>query len=205
MQTVQTAAPAAPGPAAGAGGVLVVVAGLPGSGKTTLLRRLLAAEAPGTAGFDSEQVAELLTGRLRAAGLRAPYRLLRPWVHLLHRRRVLQGIAGPDPVVVLTDPWTGPRWPRLVLRAARRAGRTVHLVLVDTSRQLAEDGQTARGRRVPARAMRRHSARWERLLRSGLRAGGAGAVDRVLVVDRRRAGELELADLLAPQPPEHLR
>ncbi|MGY1633201.1 AAA family ATPase [Geodermatophilus sp. SYSU D01186] len=164
--------------------LLVVVGGLPGSGKTTLLRRLLAVEAPGVVGLDSERV----PGGARP---RVPYRLRRPWVHGRHRWRVLRSVGGPAPVVVLTDPWTRPRWRGLVLRAARRAGRQVRLVLLDVSPELAARGQVARGRRVPARSMRRHAARW-----AALRATAGPDPAPALVVDRERAGRLTLAELL---------
>jgi hypothetical protein len=173
-------------------GVLVVVGGLPGSGKTTLLRRLMAERVPGVVGLDSEDVA----ARVQAAGVRVPYRLLRPLVHAWHRVRVLRVVAGPAPVVVLTDPWTRPWWRAAVLRAARRAGRSVRLVLLDTSRELAESGQTARGRAIPARSMRRHAGRWGDLLQAVSGPGGGAGLDSVTVVDRLRADRLTLADVL---------
>lgn len=182
--------PQPPSVPAGSGGVLVVIGGLPGSGKTTLLRRLLAGRPPGMAAFDSEQVAE----RLRATGIALPYRLLRPAVHLWHRVRVLRGIGGPAPVVLLTDPWTRPLWRAAVLHAARHAGRSVRLVLLDEPPESARAGQTARGRTIPDRELRRHAERWTRLLRSVERTGGAAGA---LLVDRRRAGRLTLADVLA--------
>ncbi|GAB7192059.1 hypothetical protein NUM3379_27680 [Kineococcus sp. NUM-3379] len=173
--------------------VLVVVAGLPGSGKTTLLRRLSARGAPGVRFLDAEQV----SARLRTAGLHVPYRWLRPLVHGVHRWRVLREVAAGTPVVVLTDPWTGSRWPSLVRTAARRAGRAVHVVLLDTSPELAGSGQVARGRTVPPRRMRRHAERWRRLVRE---PGPAGA-DRVVVVDREGAQRLTLEAVLAPPCP----
>lgn len=169
--------------------VLVVIGGLPGSGKTTLLRRLLAKGAPGMVGFDSEQITE----RLRAARIALPYRLLRPAVHLCHRFRVLRGIGGPAPVVVLTDPWTRAIWRSVVLRAARRAGRPVRLVLLDEPLESAAAGQAARGRTIPDRELRRHAERWARLLRTVEGAGGAAVV---LLIDRRRAGRLTVADVM---------
>jgi predicted kinase len=169
--------------------VLVVVGGLPGSGKTTLLRRLMAEEQPGVVGLDSEDVA----ARLHDAGLRLPYRLVRPLVHGWHRVRVLWVLAGPAPVVVLTDPWTRPWWRAVVLRAARWTGRSVRLVLVDASRELAESGQTARGRGIPARSMHRHATRWDELLRDVGSGTGPAAVT---VVDRLRADWLTVADVL---------
>ena len=181
-----------PDHAAGSGAVLVVIGGLPGAGKTTLLRRLLAQEQPGVAGFDSEQV----TTRLRDAGVRVPYRLLRPVVHFRHRWRVLRGIGGAVPVVVLTDPWTRAAWRAVVLRAARRAGRSVRLVLIDAPPKLARSGQTARGRTISARRMRRHTLRWARLLQTGASRDGVGGVVSAVVVDRDEAGRLTLAEIL---------
>lgn len=170
--------------------VLVVIAGLPGSGKTTLLRRLLADGVPGVTGFDSEQV----TDRMRAARIGVPYRLLRPFVHSWHRWRVVRGIHGPAPVVLLTDPFTSAVWRAIVLRAARRTGRPVRLVLLDVPPDVARAGQAARGRTISARALRRHAERWTRLLRSVERTGGAAGA---LLVDRRGAGRLTMADVLA--------
>jgi hypothetical protein len=175
-------------PADGDGRVLVVIAGLPGSGKTTLLRRLLGPGVPGVVASDSEQVAAGLPNPLRL-----PYRLRRPEVHLRHRVRLLRGLRGEAPVVVLTDPWTSRAWRTAVRSAAGRAGRSVRLVLLDVPREVAESGQAARGRRIPARRMRRHAARWARLLADP----GAGEVRRV---DREEAGRLTVAEVLYRPP-----
>jgi predicted kinase len=187
------AAPTSPGrlPAHGPG-VLVVLAGLPGSGKTTLLRRLSAGAPHGVTGLDSEQVAD----RLRSAGVGVPYRLLRPWVHLAHRWRVLRQVGGAAPVVVLTDPWTSSAWRAAVLGAARRAGRTVRVVLIDVSPEVALRGQLERGRRISARRMRRHAARWEDLRRTLGHSGTGPAGEAVTVVDRARATGLSLTEVL---------
>jgi predicted kinase len=174
------------------GGVLVVVGGLPGSGKTTLLRRLVAERDPGVVGLDSEDVA----ARLQAVAPPVPYRVVRPLVHAWHRVRVLRVLAGPAPVVVLTDPWTRPWWRAAVLSAARRGGRSVRLVLLDASRELAESGQTARGRAIPARSMHRHATRWRTLLQSVAGPDGGAGTAAVTVVDRPRADRLTLADVL---------
>ena len=164
--------------------VLVVIGGLPGSGKTTLLRRLLAEQVPGVTGLDSEFVAE----EFRRAGPGLPYRFLRPWVHVVHRWRVLRTVCGGGPVVVLTDPWTSDRWRAAVLRSAAAAGRRVRLVHLDAGPELAAAGQSARGRVLSARAMRRH-------LERSSRAEAAPERD-VLVVDRRGSDVLTLAEIL---------
>jgi predicted kinase len=170
--------------------VLVVIGGLPGSGKTTLLRRLLAEAVPGVTGHDSEFVAE----RFRRAGIGLPYRYLRPWVHVLHRWQALRGIRRREPVVLLTDPWTSDRWRSAVLRAAAAAGRSVRVVRLDAPPELAAGGQAARGRALSPRAMRRHV---ERARRGTTTPRAAPA----LVVDRRRADRLALADVIGRDRP----
>jgi hypothetical protein len=72
----------------------------------------------------------------------------------------------------------------------------VRLVLIDASPELAAAGQAARGRRIPGRAMERHTARWRGLLGSLARGEGTAGVDQAVVVDRDRAGRLTRAELL---------
>ncbi|WP_369256800.1 AAA family ATPase [Geodermatophilus amargosae] len=192
-----TATPPAPDPvlAAAPPGTpargLVVVGGLPGSGKTTMVRRLLGAGVPGVTSVDSEQVAAGWR-----TGSRVPYRLMRPLVHARHRLRVLRALAGPAPVVVLADPWTSRWWRPVVQAAARLAGRTVRLVLLDVSAGDAADGQRIRGRRIPEGRMRRHAARWDRYLAAGPLPGDT------LVLDRPGAARLSLGELLGAAPEE---
>ncbi|MGY1717515.1 AAA family ATPase [Blastococcus sp. SYSU DS0552] len=175
---------------------LIVVAGLPGSGKTTLLRRLLAHDGGGAlTALDSEDVA----ARIRGTDIGVPYRLLRPWVHLVHRWGVLRHVAGGSPVVVLTDPWTSPGWRAAVLGAARSAGRSVRLVLLDVPSELAQEGQRARGRTLPDARMRRHERRWRRYL-AGLGDAPAEAGD-AIVVDRRAAARLTWDAVLGRSTP----
>ena len=181
--------PGAPGAAAD-GPALVVIGGLPGSGKTTLLRQVLDREVPGVTGVDSEHVAE------RLAGAGVPYRLLRPLVHAVHRVAVLRALAGPDPVVVLTDPWTSTAWRAVVLRAAHRAGRAVRVVLLDTTPEEAAAGQRERGRAISSRRMHGHATRWTRLQQARAEAAGPEGPDDVLVVDREEARRLTLDDVL---------
>ena len=168
------------------GPALVGIGGLPGSGKTTLLRRLLAEGVAGVGGLDSEFVAE----EFRRAGIGLPYRFLRPMVHVVHRWRVLRAVRGGGPVVVLTDPWTSDRWRSTVLRAAAVTGRRVRLVLLDAGPELAAEGQSARGRTLSERAMRRHVERSAR----------APSEPDALVVDRRRAASLTVAEVLGRSP-----
>jgi hypothetical protein len=184
--TVPVPGPAqGPAPAGDAPRALVVVGGLPGGGKTTMVRRLLGDGVPGVTSLDSEQVA----ARWRT-GSRVPYRLMRPLVHTQHRLRVLRELTGPAPVVVIADPWTSRWWRPVVLGTARAAGRAVRLVLLDVSPEDAAEGQRIRGRRIPEGRMRRHGLRWARLLRTAPEGPG------VLVLDRRRAARLTLAELL---------
>lgn len=166
------------------GPVLVVIGGLPGSGKTTLLRRLLAEQVPGVTGLDSEFVAEAF----RRAGPGLPYRFLRPWVHVVHRWQVLRAVRGRASVVVLTDPWTGDRWRAAVLRAAAAGGRRVRVVQLVADPELAAAGQSARGRVLSERAMRRHVERASRVPSTHAQGG--------LVVDRHGADRLTLVDVL---------
>ena len=182
-----------PGPPEQGAPVLVVIGGLPGSGKTTLLRRLLDGSAGdgggAVTGLDSEDVA----ARLRAACPGVPYALLRPAVHAGHRWHVLRTIVGSAaPAVLLSDPWTSAPWRHAVRGAARRAGRTVQLVLLDVPAAVAAEGQRARGRAIPVRRMRRHVVRWAQAL-GGLPAGA-------LVVDRSQAGRLTLDTVLGRTP-----
>ena len=182
----------AEGPQAGSiGPVLVVIGGLPGSGKTTLLRRLLdrAGDPPASpTGLDAEEV----TARLRESGVTVPYRVLRPVVHVAHRWRVLRVLAGSAPVVLLSDPWTSGLWRRTVLTVGRCAGRSVRLVVLDVPAETALAGQRARGRTIPARRMRRHTARWTR----GLTELPAGAV----LVSRSQADRLTLDPVVGGAP-----
>jgi hypothetical protein len=134
-------------------GAVVVVAGLPGAGKSTLLRRI----APGSGAqvHDPE--------RLRPPAP-LPYALLRPLVHGRHRHRVRRALTGPGALLV-HEPAFRPGGRRWLLRAAARAGRPVHLLVVEASPAQARDGQRARGRRVSRRRFAAH-------VRGAARLGG---------------------------------
>ena len=182
---------ASPAGRTGTGRVLLLVGGVPGAGKTRLLARLLAQAPAGTRGLDSEQVA----AALHRAGLRLPYRLLRPLVHAVHRARVRAVLRGGAPVVVLTDPLTSTRRRSALVRAARRAGREVHLVLLDAAAEEARRGQVDRRRAISDRSMARHVRRWRAAL-DRLRVPGGTPGATVAVVDRGSAGELTVEQLL---------
>jgi predicted kinase len=139
-------------------GAAVIVGGIPGAGKTTFLARTV---RPGDAMvLDSADVRRRLRARL---GRRVPYALYRPLVHALHLLRVWRTLAGPAPVVVHDCATRGPLR-RLLRRRAARPGRPVCLLLLDVDPAVARGGQEARGRRVRARAMRRHERRWARMV-----------------------------------------
>ena len=172
--------------------LLVLIGGLPGAGKTTLLRRVLAERLPGVVGLDAEQVVD----GWRAGGVRLPYRVLRPWVHLVHRRRVQRAVRGPAPVVVVTDPLTSRRRRVALVAAAAAEGRQVRVLLVRAAGEEALAGQQARGRTVPARAMRRHLRRWSATLAAFRAPEGVPGVRRTVVVDRSEVAGLRPLDVL---------
>jgi hypothetical protein len=180
-------------------GALVVVAGLPGAGKTTLLRRV--GPSSGAVVHDPELLRDRLPGRV-------PYALLRPTVHLWHRRRVRRDLRRPGALLV-HEPAFRPGGRRWLLRAAARAGRPVHLLVVGAGPDEARDGQQARGRRVGDRRFAAH-VRGARAL--GVRAPGdrprmAGVTD-VVVLPRPAAARLAAIRFDAPAArptgrPEH--
>ncbi|MFD9569592.1 AAA family ATPase [Streptomyces sp. NPDC059982] len=170
---------AAPGPRGlgFADGDIVVVSGLPGGGKSTLIKR--AAED----GIDSQDARERWERRMPGA---LPYAVYRPLVRAAHYwglwRRLRSGSS-----LVVHDCGTQV-WVRALLAAtARRRGRSLHLLLLDTTAEEAASGQAARGRRVSAYAFARHRGAVGRLLREAeagrLPAGCASAV----LLDRRSA------------------
>jgi predicted kinase len=164
----------------------VIVGGIPGAGKSTLLARVV---RDGDARvLDSAEIRDRCRARLGAA---VPYALHRPIVHAVHQWRVWRALGAGGPVVVhdcATRAWLR----RLMLARARRAGRPVCLLLLHVEGEVARSGQHARGRRVRARAMRRHERRWRRLVTPERPVRPAAAVlgegfDEVLVLDRAGA------------------
>jgi AAA domain len=173
---------------------LVVIGGLPGAGKTTLLESLVREGLPDVVPLDSEHVA----ARLRAALPAVPYRVLRPWVHAVHRLRVARAVRGPTPSLLLTDPLTGPRRREALLRAAARAGRTVRILLIDATPGEAAGGQAVRGRALTGRAMCRHVTRWGALLDQARSPSGVPGALTTTVVERAAVGRLTACSVLSP-------
>ncbi|MFF4423587.1 AAA family ATPase [Streptomyces sp. NPDC001549] len=140
-----------------ADGDIVVVSGLPGGGKSTLIKQ---AAAEGGA-VDSQDTRERWERRMPAA---LPYAVYRPLVRAAHYWglwRILRSGAS----VVVHDCGTQ-AWVRgLLAAAARRRGRALHLLLLDSSPEEALSGQASRGRRVSAYAFARHRGAVTRLLR----------------------------------------
>jgi hypothetical protein len=131
---------------------------------------------------------------------RLPYPLWRPLVHAEHYLRLLLALRDRAGLVVHE---TGTRaWRRrLLAAAARRFGRTAHLLLLDVTAQAALQGQHRRRRTVRRGAFSGHWRRWQ-ALRGRLVApagDGAGLAGEgwasVRLVDRVGAGRLARVDI----------
>jgi hypothetical protein len=170
---------------------MLVVAGVPGAGKTTLLSRVDAGDARV---LDPEPIRARYAPRLA----RLPYRLWRPLVHAEHYLRVLLALPGRTGLVVHetgTRAWR--RW--LLAAAARRFGRSAHLLLLDVTAPAALRGQRRRRRTVPRGAFGRHWRRWQ-ALRAALATGGEGGLRgegwaSVRLMDRGAAARLARVDI----------
>lgn len=162
-------------------GDVVVVSGLPGSGKSTLIRQAVAGRA-----IDSQNTRDRWAAAL--PGL-LPYALYRPLVRAAHYLGLWNALRSGDSVVVHdcgTQTWVR-RW---LARHAVSRGRTLRLVLLDVTPEVARQGQRERGRGVSGYAFARHRSAVARLLRDteqGLLP--AGCVSAVLL-DREAAGTL---------------
>ncbi|MEV7559790.1 AAA family ATPase [Streptomyces sp. NPDC089795] len=162
-----------------AAGDIVVVSGLPGGGKSTLIKR---AAAEGGA-VDSQDTRERWERRMPVA---LPYAVYRPLVRAAHYWglwRILRSGAS----VVVHDCGTQ-SWVRgLLAAAARRRGRALHLLLLDSSPEEALSGQAARGRGVSAYAFARHRGAVTRLLREAEAGRPPAGCASVTLLDRRSA------------------
>ncbi|WP_406737760.1 AAA family ATPase [Streptomyces sp. NBC_00853] len=169
----------APSPLGFAAGDIVVVSGLPGGGKSTLIKR---AAAEGGA-VDSQDTRERWERRMPAP---LPYAVYRPLVRAAHYWglwRILRSGAS----VVVHDCGTQ-SWVRgLLAAAARRRGRALHLLLLDSSPEEALSGQATRGRRVSAYAFARHRGAVTRLLREAEAGRPPAGCASVTLLDRASA------------------
>ncbi|MFE7099144.1 AAA family ATPase, partial [Streptomyces erythrochromogenes] len=160
-------------------GDIVVVSGLPGGGKTTLIKRA----APEGGAVDSQDTRERWERRMPA---RLPYAVYRPLVRAAHYwglYRILRSGAS----VVVHDCGTQ-SWVRgLLAAAARRRGRELHLLLLDSSPEEALSGQAARGRGVSAYAFARHRGAVGRLLRDAEAGRPPAGCASATLLDRRSA------------------
>ena len=148
---------------------VIVVAGLPGAGKSTLIRRAV----------DRTAVRVVDTDDQRRAGQRASY--------VRHYGHIVAAVWGRQPVVIHSRGTVG-TLRRLISLLSFLRGRPAHLILLDAPRAAAEDGQRRRGRGVSRTRMDRETARWERLLRRGVRGEGWTSV---LRLDRPTAARVE--------------
>lgn len=159
-------------------GDIVVVSGLPGGGKSTLIKR--AAE---DGGVDSQDARERWERRMPGA---LPYAVYRPLVRAAHYWGLWRRLRTGDSVVV-HDCGTQ-MWVRgMLAAAARRRGRSLHLLLLDTTAEEARSGQEARGRRVSAYAFARHRGAVGRLLRDAEAGRLPAGCDSAVILDRRSA------------------
>ncbi|MEU3771692.1 AAA family ATPase [Streptomyces sp. NPDC032472] len=163
-------------------GDIVVVSGLPGGGKSTLIKR-----AAHGGGIDSQDVRERWERRMPAA---LPYAAYRPLVRIAHYWGLWRALRTGASVVV-HDCGTQ-SWVRALLAAtARRRGRALHLLLLDTSPEEALAGQEARGRGVSSYAFSRHRAAVDRLLRAAEAGPLPAGCASVVLLDRAAAARLD--------------
>lgn len=160
-------------------GDIVVVSGLPGGGKSTLIKR-----AAGEGGaIDSQDTRERWERRM-PGGL--PYGVYRPLVRAAHYWGLWRTLRSGASVVVHdcgTQAWVR----GLLAAAARRRGRALHLLLLDSSPEEALSGQAARGRRVTAYAFARHRGAVTRLLREAEAGRPPAGCASVTLLDRPSA------------------
>jgi hypothetical protein len=193
-------------------GAVLVVGGVPGAGKTTLLRRLFATTGEETAApltaagvrvLDSEQARN--RWRRHLGGL--PYRWWRPLVHATHYARVLRALRRDAASTVVQDCATRPWVRHQLLAAARRSGRTVHLLLLDVDPHLAAAGQAARGRRVGSASFAVHCRRWPELAAAAVDPAHPlhRAADSVTLVDRATADRLRAIRFIDALCPDQAR
>ena len=172
-------------------GALVLVAGLPGAGKSTLLARLFS--------LDGREISPKVVDGVHVAdsahtrnwwAKRFPA-MPRPLVRLSHFNRIYHRARRGIGLVTHTR-GTRRLAIKLYISAARRAGREIHVILIDVPQEVALEGQHTRGRVITGHVFRGHVRRWDVLMRARegvLGAQFAGARS-VVVLDRAAVDHL---------------
>ncbi|KPI30883.1 hypothetical protein OV450_1660 [Actinobacteria bacterium OV450] len=156
----------------------VVVCGLPGSGKSTLLR----AWAASATVVDPRVTRTSFEARMPAW---LPYASYRPWARLRHMHWLRGELRRGGPLLIHDCGSRG--WMRgWLARTARRAGRPLHMVVLDVGAHEALSGQHARRRLASRRVFALHQRGLARFLRRVGRGGPAEVpgIRSVVVFDR---------------------
>ncbi|NUS73931.1 MAG: AAA family ATPase [Corynebacteriales bacterium] len=146
-------------------GALVLVAGLPGAGKSTLLARLFS--------LDGQEITPKVVDGVHIAdsvhtrnwwGRFFPA-MPRPLIRLSHFYRIYHRARRGIGLITHTR-GTRRLAIKLYISAARRAGREVHVILIDVPHEIALQGQHARGRVITSHVFRGHVRRWGAIMRA---------------------------------------
>lgn len=172
----------------------VLVAGIPGAGKSTLLAR---AADPALARVLDTDPLRVRWGRLLGP---LPYPVWRPALHAAHWVAAWRALGRPGGPVLVGEPGTRRLLRRVLVRRARRAGRTVHLVGVECSAEDARAGQVARGRTIRRGSLERHAARWARTRRDA-RDEGFDTIRLLTRADAARVRGISFGALASPPAP----
>lgn len=157
---------------------VVIVAGLPGSGKSTLLG-------------EWESVATVVDPRATRTAYQAlmpswlPYVVYQPWARLQHMRWIRGEIRRTRPLLV-HDCGSRAWMRRWLAHNAARAGRPLHMVLLDVGFQEALSGQHARRRLTSRRVFATHRRGLASLLSAvdGKGLAAAGGFTSLVLLDR---------------------